>query len=188
MTDFEGGGFRDIGSKLRGEFCHVVGEERGLVAGSGDRDVAEAGVEQIRVDACIGVYKDALRGEALGAVAGDGVAVVEMAMISGIEFDLAIVVEASGNPAIGRNRLDYGKVAIGDAERFVGRGELDAVTNGKLAVDLAIDADAGKAARIIGGLVRRIRFLDREEVCGGVDADDCSVGSSLDSDALLPRA
>ena len=103
MTDFEGGGFRDIGSKLRGEFCHVVGEERGLVTGSGDGDVAEAGVEQVRVDAGIGVNEDAFGGEALGAVTGDGVAVVKMTMISGVKLDLAVVVEARGNLAIRRN-------------------------------------------------------------------------------------
>jgi len=45
---------RQCGSELRGEFCHVVGEERRLVAGAGDGNVAEAGVEQVRVDAGIG--------------------------------------------------------------------------------------------------------------------------------------
>ena len=104
MTDFEGGGFRDIGSKLRTEFRHVVGEECRLVAGAGDGDVAEAGVEQIRVDARIGVNEDAFGGEALGAVAGDGVAVVKMTMISGVKLDLAVVVEASGDLAT-RRRL-----------------------------------------------------------------------------------
>jgi hypothetical protein len=55
----------------------------------------------------------------------------------------------------GCDGLDGGKVAIGDAKRLVGRGELDAVAYGKLAVDLAVDADAGQAARIVGGQVRR---------------------------------
>ena len=36
---------------MRAELGHVVGEECGLVAGAGDGDVAEAGVEQVRVDA-----------------------------------------------------------------------------------------------------------------------------------------
>ena len=105
------------------------------MAGAGDGDVAEAGVEQVRVDAGIGVDEDALGGEALGAVAGDGVAVVEVAMLAGVELDLAIVVEAGGKAAIGMDRLDDGKVAIGDAERLVGRGELNAVADGELAVD-----------------------------------------------------
>ena len=45
LIDFQGGGLRDIGSELGAESCHVVGEERGLVAGAGDGDVAEPGVE-----------------------------------------------------------------------------------------------------------------------------------------------
>ena len=151
LIDFQGGGFRDIGSKLGAEFCHVVGEERGLVAGAGDGDVGEAGVEQVWVDAGIGVNEDAFGGKALGAVTGDGVAVVEMTMLAGVEFDLAVIVEAGREPTIGMDRLDGGEVAIGNAERFVGRGELDAVAYGELAFDLLVDADACEAARIVGG-------------------------------------
>ena len=58
-------------------------KRRGLVAGAGDGDVAEAGVEQVRVDAGVGVNENAFGGEALGAVAGDGIAVVEMTMLAG---------------------------------------------------------------------------------------------------------
>ena len=76
------------------EFRHVVGEERSLVAGAGDGDVAEAGVEQVRVDAGVGVDENALGGKALRTVTGDGVAVVEMTVLAGVEFDLAAVVEA----------------------------------------------------------------------------------------------
>ena len=103
MSDFQGGGFRDIGSELRAEFFHIVGEERGLVAGAGDGNVAEAGVEQVRVNAGVGVNENAFGGKALGAVTGDGIAVVEMTMISGVKFGLAVVVEARGNLAIRRN-------------------------------------------------------------------------------------
>ena len=65
LTDFQGRGFRDIGSELRAEFRYVVGEERGLVAGAGDGDVGEAGVEQVRVDAGVGMNEDTFGGEAL---------------------------------------------------------------------------------------------------------------------------
>ena len=55
------------------------------------------------MDAGVGVDEDALGGESLGAVAGDGIAVVEMAMLAGVELDLAVIVEAGGNAAIRRN-------------------------------------------------------------------------------------
>jgi hypothetical protein len=104
LIDFQSGRLRDIGSQLGREFCHVVGEERGLVAGAGDRDVAEAGVEQVGVDAGVGVNEDAFRSEALRAVTGDGVAVVEMTMLACPELDLAVVVEASGKARRARQR------------------------------------------------------------------------------------
>jgi hypothetical protein len=64
------------------------------VASAGDGDVGEAGVEQGWVNFSIGVDENAFGGKALGAVAGDGVSVVEMTMLAGVEFDLAVVVEA----------------------------------------------------------------------------------------------
>jgi hypothetical protein len=112
--------------RLGAELCDVVGEERGLVAGAGDGDVSEAGVEQVRVNFGISVDENTFGGKPLGAVAGDGVAVVEMTMLVGVKFDLAVVVEADGQAPVGMDRLDRGHVAICNAERFVGRGELDA--------------------------------------------------------------
>jgi hypothetical protein len=86
---------------VRAEFGHVICEDRGIVAGAGDGDVAEEGVEQVGVDAGIGVDENAFGGEPLGAVTGNGVAVVEMTMIVGVEFHLAVVVEADGQATIG---------------------------------------------------------------------------------------
>jgi hypothetical protein len=54
------------------------------VAGTRDRDIGEAGVEQVRVDTGIGVNEDAFGCKALGAVTGNGVAVVEMTMLVGV--------------------------------------------------------------------------------------------------------
>jgi hypothetical protein len=107
LIDFQSGCLRDIGCELRAEFCHVVGEERGLVARVGDGDIGEAGIEQIWVDTGVGIDEDALGGKALGVVTGDGVAVVEMTMLAGVEFDLAVAVEAGGERTF-RVRLPVG--------------------------------------------------------------------------------
>src|SRR6266478_9894438 len=141
------------------------------MASARDGDVPETAVEQVRVDAGIGVDKNAFGGEGLGAVTGNGVAVVEMTMLVGAEFDLAVVVEADGQATIGVDRLDRGHVAICNAERFVGGSKLDAVAYGKLAFDLLVDADAGEAAGIVGRKLS-VRFFDCELVCGWVDCDD----------------
>ena len=104
LADFQGGGFGNVGAELGGKFCHVAGEERGLVTSAGDGDVGEAGVEQVGVNARIGVDEDGVGGEALGAMTGYGVAVDEMTMVSGVELDLTVVVEPGGDAAI-RRRL-----------------------------------------------------------------------------------
>jgi hypothetical protein len=54
-----------------------------------------------------------------------------------------------------RDGLDGGKVAIGDAKRPVGCGELDAVVHEKLAIDHAVHAEAGQAAEPLWGNLPR---------------------------------
>src|ERR1700722_14232159 len=98
------------------EIGSVIGIDLSVEACARDGNVGKAGVEQVRVDAGIAVDEDAFSSESLGAVTGDGVAVVEMTMLVGVEFDQAIVVEADGYATIGVDRLDRGHVAICDAE------------------------------------------------------------------------
>jgi hypothetical protein len=74
---------------LLSELGKVVGENGRLMAGTRYGDVSEAGVDEVRVDPGIGVHKDALGGKPLGTVAGDSVAVVEVAMLGRIEIDFA---------------------------------------------------------------------------------------------------
>src|ERR1700680_4218083 len=74
----------------------VIGIDLSVEACARDGNVGEAGVEQVWVDAGVAVNEDAFGGKALGAVTGNGVAVVEMTMLVGVEFDLAVVVEADG--------------------------------------------------------------------------------------------
>ena len=44
----------------------------------------------------VGVNEDALGGKALRAVAGDGIAVVEMRILAGVELNLAVIGQACG--------------------------------------------------------------------------------------------
>ena len=75
-----------------------------------------------------------------------------MALLLGIELDLAVVFETGRNAAVRRDGLDRGEVAIGDAVRPIGCGELDAFADTYLAVDLSISAATLKlvGARIDG--------------------------------------
>jgi len=86
------------------------------------------------VDAGIGVNQDALGGQPLRTVAADPVAMVEVPMFGYVEFDMAVVVETSGDAAVGRNGFDHSEVAVRETERFIRRGELDAVPSEKSSV------------------------------------------------------
>ena len=122
------------------------------MAGARDGDVAETGVEQVWVNAGVGIDQDALGGESLGAVTGDGVAVIEMAMLTWRRIRCCRLLSRRAVicPS-GRDGLDDGKVAIGDAKRLVRSGELNAVADGEFLRDFPIDADAGESARIVIG-------------------------------------
>src|SRR5580698_9444999 len=65
----------------------VIGIDLSVEACARDGNVGEAGVEQVWVGAGIPVNEHVFGGKALGAVTGDGVAVVEMTMLGGVEFD-----------------------------------------------------------------------------------------------------
>ena len=117
------------------------------------------------MDAGIGMNEDVFSGEALGAVTSDGVPVVEMAMLAGVKFDLAVVVEAGGDVTIGMDSLDDREVAVGNTERFVGRGELDAVAYGELSFDFLVDADARETDRVPMRLLRHLMRVGVPDAC-----------------------
>src|SRR5579875_3342388 len=119
VIHLERGSFAHFSSKVLREPRHVVGEDCCLVAGAGYGDVAEAGVQEVGMNACIGVNKNALGGYTLGAVAGDCVAVVEVPILSAIEFNLPAVVEPGAHSAVRRDGLDYGHIPVGDSETLV---------------------------------------------------------------------
>jgi hypothetical protein len=60
------------------------------------------------VHSVVGVNEHPSGGKALGAVTRDGVAVVEVTMLAGVELDLAVVVEPCRKPTVGMDRLDGG--------------------------------------------------------------------------------
>jgi len=75
------------------ELGHVIGKQCGLMACAGHSDVSEPRVEQVRMDAGVGIHQDAFCRQTLGAMAGDGIAVIEVTVFNRIEVELAVVVE-----------------------------------------------------------------------------------------------
>src|ERR1700722_676554 len=88
--------FGDLATQPLAKLGSVIGIDLSVEACARDGNVGEAGIEQVWVDACIAVNEDAFGGKALGAVTGNGVAVVEMTMLVEVEVELAVVVEPDG--------------------------------------------------------------------------------------------
>ncbi len=85
MADLKSRGLGHVTTELRIELRDVISEEVSFVAGAGDCHVAEAGVQQVRVNPSVGIDQDALCGESLGTVTSNRITVIEMAMLTGVE-------------------------------------------------------------------------------------------------------
>ena len=84
-------------------------------------------------------------------MAGDCVPVIKMTVLLSVEFYPAVVIKTCGNEPIRCNGLYDGQVAVGDAERLVRRGELDAVAGRERLHHLPVHTHAGEAAWIVNG-------------------------------------
>jgi hypothetical protein len=104
----------------------------------------------------INMNEHALRGQPLGgAVAGDGVAVVEVAMLCRVEFDLPAAFQPRGDTPIRRNGLDDGKIAVGNSKLLL---------RSRLTVGKAVAADHD------GNQACNLRDRSRTEVLQGLKA------------------
>lgn len=179
LVDLQSGSLIDRSLELLAELGCIIGKDRRFIAGAGDGHVTETEAEQIVVDASVGVNQGALGSETLGTVAGYGVAVVEVAVLAGIEFDVPLVVQSCPDSTIWFDGFDHGKVAVGDAELFVGRGELNAIPNREIMDRLPKDADSGQAAGIIGGGFAGF-LLDGQQILPGIYRGYGRIGTALD--------
>ncbi len=78
----------------------------------------------------VDVDEDAVGGEALGTVAGDGVAVIEVRNSRRVKIDLLSVVELRGEQTFSGDSLDRRPFSIEDAQPLVGRA-VDARRRGR---------------------------------------------------------
>ena len=71
LANFQSRRLGHITAELRIELSDVISKKGGFAARAGDGYVAEAGVEQVRVNASVGIDQDSLSGGSLGTVARD---------------------------------------------------------------------------------------------------------------------
>ena len=79
LRDFYRGGFRDIMAEVFAQRGRMIGIDAGIDAGAGNRDIGETGADEVGMNRSIDVDQNTVGGESLGTVAGDRIALIEVA-------------------------------------------------------------------------------------------------------------
>ena len=103
LRKLDGRSLGNLATQLLAKIGSVIGVDLDVEACARDGNVGEAGVEQVWVDPGIAVNENAFGSKALGTVTRDDIAVVKMTILPCVKFDLATVVNTSGNVAIQRD-------------------------------------------------------------------------------------
>ena len=118
-----------------------IGIDLDILSRTRHGDVGKARIDEVGVNADVDVHQNPVGGESLGAVAGDGIAMIEVPHLVGVERNGLAIVHADGKLSILTDALDGAEVTIGDAKLFVGRVKLQPVPDGKRPLDLAVGTD-----------------------------------------------
>ena len=178
--NFDGGSLADVGAEAFSKRRGIVRVHSRILRSAGYGDVGESGIDQSGMCRGVHVDEDTVGRQSLGAVGSHGVAVVEMAHPQGIEGKrsalLAVQADGHGRPfdLMYRTEVPILYVEVGSAG-----GELEAVSDGEVALELAVGGDALQSFRVVGDVLS-IWTLYREPVLPGIDGDDGSVTAPLD--------
>src|SRR5216684_5940003 len=135
----------------------VIRKNRDSTSRATERDVELLAVDQLRREMRVDIDDNLVNGRALCRVRGRGVPVVNMTEAIGRHAQLSATVEPD-NRTYRINGFDRREFAVGDAERPVGRAELDTVPSCKDATLFAEDFDTEEPGRGI---------LDASPIGGG---------------------
>src|ERR1700678_4284842 len=87
------------------------------------RNISETRGDEVGMHRGIDMDQHAVGGKTLGAMAGDGVPVIEMPVVPIRERNGPAVVEMRGDCAVSGDVIDGGKIAVGILQAFVGSGK-----------------------------------------------------------------
>jgi hypothetical protein len=93
-------------------------------------DVGKSGIHQVGASLGVGIDQHMLGGDALSAMTGHGVAMIEVTIFGGIEFYCSAFFQMNRKNPCRRNALDGRQFAIGDPDFLVGSGKLHAIAGG----------------------------------------------------------
>ena len=101
-------------AQTRRERSRGISIELRVLGSAGDGDIGEAAIYQFGVDGGVDVYQYAVSRESLRAVTGDGIAMIEVSHLLGVERNRFTIIHADGELPI-LDLFHSGEVAISDA-------------------------------------------------------------------------
>ena len=104
------------------------------------------------------VYEHAVGGGPLAAMAGDGIAVIDMRVLPDVELHFLAGVQPNLKVAFGVNLLDCSELPVGNVLIPVRRGELHAITCRKVSFRFPVNTYAVQSVRVVGKLLAVIAF------------------------------
>jgi hypothetical protein len=138
---------RHITAERLGELLPVTGEDLRIVRPARDSDISHAVVDEVPGSQfCVDVDEDAIRGLALAGMTGDGIAMIQVRMLSGVDAHASASVQPQAHSTIVGDALDSPELAVGDLQVIRRRSELDTVANRESLLLLPIDRNALLAA------------------------------------------
>src|SRR5580658_3046111 len=100
LVKIKGGGFAHIGAEALGKRRGIISVNVGVLGRAGDGDVGKAGVEEFGKRIGVHIDEDAVFGQTLGAVAGNGIAVIEVPHPGGVKIDSSSVIYFHGQAIV----------------------------------------------------------------------------------------
>ena len=128
LVKIEGGGFAHIGAEALGKRRGIIGVNVGVLGRAGNGDVGKAGVEEFGERIGVHIDEDAVFGQTLGTVAGDGIAVIEVPHPSGVKIDSSSVIHFHGQAIVIADGFDPAAITVVHVEILIIVRELDAIT------------------------------------------------------------
>jgi hypothetical protein len=168
LVKIEGGGFGHIGAEALGKRRGIIGVNVSVLGRAGNGDVGKAGVEEFGERIRVHVDEDAAFGQRLRAVAGDGIAVIEVPHPSGVKIDGSSVIHFHGQAIVIADGFDPAAITVVYVEILIIMRELDAIAGRELARKVGVNIHSAQALRIVGHLLAICSGNGDSIVCGVV--------------------
>ena len=149
FVKIERGGFGHIAAETLGKRRCIIGVNVGVLGCAGDGDVGKAGVEEFGERIGVHIDEDAVFGQTLGTVAGNGIAVIEVRHPSGIKIDSSSVIHFHGQAIVIVDGFDPAAITVVHVEILIIVRELDAIAGGELAWKVGVNIHSAQALRIV---------------------------------------